>query len=416
MRKRDRIDVFEAMRAENPAQADEVAATLSEARLEDELEWVLAAAEAGTRGNLEDGAPGAAQTATRPARRRGARRRALAIGLAAAAAAFVAAIVLVANDPANRGSVGGGQVAVGDGPLYTEAAMHVAEVNPRLLVTAPGWKVVRTESFEANSGHVIFGDGHQHLAIDWNPAALYPTFRRDILERGERQVARHLNSSAHIEAGKPVPSTLLGQAATTHLGPGGGSVTVLAPQGQVFIEVRAKLSSRAEYRSVLHSLRAVSVDRWLGAMPASVVKPTERSTVVAEILRGVPYPSTFHPAAIEREESLLDRYGLGIKVTGEVACDWLGQWVDATATGDGAAAEEAVEAMRTSHHWPILRELAKRGAYPSMIRKYADELAGAHLDQRPSGYLTETDGTKYAIGPAYATALGCKSQYKRRVN
>jgi hypothetical protein len=40
--------------------------------------------------------------------------------------------------------------------------------------------------------------------------------------------------------------------------------------------------------------------------------------------------------------------------------------------------------MKTSHDWPILKEMAKDGAYPDGIWEYADLIA---KDQTPTGYV-----------------------------
>ena len=58
-------------------------------------------------------------------------------------------------------------------------------------------------------------------------------------------------------------------------------------------------------------------------------------------------------------------------MTGTVSCLWFRQWGEARRTGDRAAAAEAEKAMATSKHWPILREMAKEGAYPETVWELA---------------------------------------------
>jgi hypothetical protein len=55
-------------------------------------------------------------------------------------------------------------------PAFADAAVRVAEANPRLLVTASGWSVKHAYGFEVDSGSMIFGNGTHHLTIDWYPA------------------------------------------------------------------------------------------------------------------------------------------------------------------------------------------------------------------------------------------------------
>jgi hypothetical protein len=75
----------------------------------------------------------------------------------------------------------------------------------------------------------------------------------------------------------PVTSTLLGQRATTfhYAGQRPNYATILSPQGNVFIEVNGTLGSKQEYEAVLHSLRPVGVEAWLGAMPHREVAENE---------------------------------------------------------------------------------------------------------------------------------------------
>ena len=67
-------------------------------------------------------------------------------GLACAGA--VALAVLLAGTP------GGGSQ-----PEFAAAALEVAEANPRLLVTEPGWSVIGAEQFKPDEGSIFFSDG-----------------------------------------------------------------------------------------------------------------------------------------------------------------------------------------------------------------------------------------------------------------
>jgi hypothetical protein len=63
------------------------------------------------------------------------------------------------------------------------------------------------------------------------------------------------------------------------------------------------------------------------------------------------------------KELTTDRYQVGAKVMGTVACLWLRQWGEATRTGHTAAAEEAVKAMATAraNAAPRRRRTSRRG-------------------------------------------------------
>jgi hypothetical protein len=240
---------------------------------------------------------------------------------------------------------------------------------------------------------------------------------------------------------RPATSTLLGQRATTfaYAGQHPNYATVLSPQGTVFIEVGGSLGSRHEYEAVLHSLRRVGVDAWLGAMPPEVLRPAARSAALAQMLRGIPIPpgfdaSTLHfrdmpvlagsaSTGLQSEGVLTDRFMLGKSLTGAVACDWLQRWLSATRTGDDAAAREAVDAMGTAPHWPILlqmvREKGFRGnalpphgqGWPSEILDAAREIAHGHLRHKPAVTTAYVDGhpVGYVLpaGAAPASVMGC---------
>ena len=64
-------------------------------------------------------------------------------------------------------------------PEFADAALRVAEANPRLLVTLPGWKVTRADEFEVDQGEMEFGDGSSELQLTWYPASSYETYYRD---------------------------------------------------------------------------------------------------------------------------------------------------------------------------------------------------------------------------------------------
>jgi hypothetical protein len=141
------------------------------------------------------------------------------------------------------------------------------------------------------------------------------------------------------------------------------------------------------------------------------------------MLQDIPLPPDFDTAALQSESDLTDRFMLGKSVTGAVACGWLQRWLSATRAGDDAAAQEAVDAMGTARHWPVLLQMVREKGYrgnalprhgqgwPSEILTAARELARGHLRRkpavttiyvkgRPTGYLTPADA-------APASVMGC---------
>ncbi len=317
----------------------------------------------------------------KPARRR----LALGFGAGLAIAAIAVAIVLLT----------GGSVS-GDRPAFAAAAIEVAEANPRLLVGAPGWSVMRADEFEADEGEVTFGDGSHELSVHWYPARMYRGYLRD---RASVSRQRH--------------SHLLGHLATTvHYG-GTEYATMLAPQGAVFVEIRGALASRAEYEEVLRSLRPAGVDAWLNAMPPSVVRPDARAAAIARMLRGVPLPLGFDLARLQGEDIVLDHHQLGVEVGGRVACGWVRSWLAARKAGDAAGAREAVAAMATVPSWPMVRDPRERTPWAGNLKRVANEIADGRLDRGAAGEVVNEDGSGYALGPAWAVELNCSDLYWR---
>lgn len=425
-------DALARMRVANPASATELRKATTEAELSRAMQRAIAGGESpsqpipvGDRVACEHTLGARSADSGVFSRHRGA---SLGLGGLACVAAIAALIVLS----------GGSVNAVRDGahPTFAAAAVKVAEANPRLLVTAPGWSLVHARSFEVERGeliykndeHPLYGPGGRQLNLTWYPA---PFYREMLRENGQVRTRAGLST--------PVSSTLLGQRATTfaYSGQHPNYATILSPQGNVFIEVNGSFGGKQEYEAVLHSLRPVGIDAWLAAMPPEVLRPAARSAAIAQMLQGIPVPPGFDSSALhfrgmpepsgsplQSESALTDRFMLGKSVTGAVACGWLQRWLSATRAGDGAAAQEAVDAMATAPHWPVLLQMVREKGYrgnalpprgqgwPSEILAAAREIAHGHLRRRPAVrtiYYVKGHPVGYTTpaGAAPASAMGC---------
>jgi hypothetical protein len=372
-RKRKKTDPLLVMAAENPISTAALAARLEERDLEQAMERAVA------RGRTASGST--------PAARPIAIGRRIALGFSAFAIAAIAALLTFG------GLLGGS----GPRPEFAAAAIRVAEANPRLLVTAPGWEIVRADEFEPDSGELLFSDGSHRFEIHWYPARLYSAYLDD-----------------RADVSSPEPGTLLGRRATTVEYSPEEFATMLAPQGSVFIETRGQLGSRGGYDEILHSLRPVDVGTWLGAMPPSTVRPEARSKAVEEMLRGIPLPPGFSAVALQGEDSISDEGSLAVKVGNAVACSWVESWVVARASGDEVTARRAVEAMASSADWPIVRET--RVPWFSNYRIVARQMREGRLDRGYSGYEVRADGRTFGFGPAWKLTLGCEGTYRREID
>lgn len=363
-------DPLSQLRAANPAPAPRLGGSVGEADMAAALRAAIALGESCGGSTPRDG---------RPPRRR------LALAGALCAAAAIALAVLLIGAPGSSRN-----------PAYAAAAIQVAESNPRLLVTAPGWSVARAGEFRADEGEVNFEHGTLTFDVHWYPAPAYEGYLDD-----------------RAEVSPPERSQLLGLAATTvQYGPT-EYATMLAPEGPVFVEVRGDLGSRQAYDEILSSLRRVDVGTWLAAMPASVVRPEARAAEVDHLLRGVSLPPGFDSSALTRADGVADEYQLAVEVANAVSCGWVESWLAARRSGDAAAAATAVAAMSASRSWPLMETLRNGGGWSGNIEAIARQLEAGQLNEGAAGASVDPDGSGYELGPAWALAIECTSHLWR---
>lgn len=314
------------------------------------------------------------------------------IRLAGLSVAVAAVLTLVLT-------LGGSSDRAGVGVEFAAAAVRVAEANPRILVTAPGWSITHVEPLEPDSGETQFSNGSGELSITWYPARFYQDYRED---------------RANVE-GPAVPIELLGETGTMVRYGGADFATMLPPQGNVFVEIRGDLGSEDAYREILGSLQSTSVETWLAAMPPGVVQPDEQDELVDSLLMDVPLPPGFDLGRL-RDQAVLNPDGLRYKVADSVSCGWLDSWAAANASGDDAAIADAVDAMATADEWPVMQERPVLGGHSKSILSYARQISNGRLDRSFGGVVTTTEeGVSHEYGPAYALPLSCDSMVKRRV-
>jgi len=248
---------------------------------------------------------------------------------------------------------------------FATAAVAVAEANPRLLLDKPGWSIERVDTFGVVDGEMTFTDGTHRLDVHWYAAESYESYYVD-----------------RLDVSDPTDMDVLGTTgARFQYGDSADYATMLPPQGANFLEVRGDLGNLEAYEDILGALHRVDVDTWLSAMPDSVVKPSDRSIAVAEMLTGVPVPDGFDPTALEQSVDVSDEYQLGAQVAGAVVCSWYSRWSEATAAGDAAGVTEAVEAVKSATTWPVLLDMNEAGDYPEAVWEYADRMAVGTLQR-----------------------------------
>jgi hypothetical protein len=320
-----------------------------------------------------------AADARQPVRRRFAGRRWPVAGLGVTGAAITLVLLLA-----------GGDGGIGPTPqrAWAAPALKVANAVPRLLIGLPGWSVTRADEFRVDDGEMTFSDGTRSFDLRWISVSQLQDKLRDRASSADRL--------DDVE--------VLGTPATVFRYRGAvDDFTAIFKSGRYALEFRtAKDRERLDaqgFARVLASLKVVGVDEWLGAMPPSVVLPAKSDEAVRAMLEGVPLPDGFDAGRLADEAAVRDRYQLGAKVSGAVACAWLKQWVDARRAGDTDAERAAEKAMATSHNWPVLLEMASAGGYPDVLWEFADAM---------NGDGTVVGGTVLTVEESYPSALGCE--------
>jgi hypothetical protein len=333
--------------------------------------------------------------------------------------ALVASGLIVALFACGVGAGGGIGAADAAGPSPTGAS-------PLLLLQGPGWRVQNTEEdrgrgAEGINGSIEFVTGkpipyesvkvsgpnkhpresgmfppsvrQRRVELHWRPASL-------------KETISWIHGLPHPHGRKVVHLPVLGTTAyvdtrdefySNQGGPGNRQMIALWAEGGDVYELRAAVPDLAAFEERLGWLTRVDPQTWLEAMPAKVVAPADFAGTVREVLKGIPTPKSFAPGRVPDEGLVTDRYQVGARTAGTVSCLWLRQWGAARRSGDTAAETEAVKAMATSTHWPILREMTKEGEYSEVVWQAAHWM--------PKGYF-EWDGHKRKL-LAQAEGLGC---------
>lgn len=315
------------------------------------------------------GAPAPAPTVpTVPADRWERRRRRLHAAVAVAAALAVAVVIglavvlppLVSPEEATSGSTATGGTSATTA-RFTLAARQVAEANPRLLVDAPGWRISHVDEFDSTQGEMSFTRGAAELQVSWRRADQYATYVADRADVGRARAVSVLGQPGRMYAYSPQDFTV-----------------ILPVQGAVFLELRGGVGDRPAFLRLLDRLRAVDVDTWLSALPASVVKAEDQERVAEQMLSDVPLPPRLDTSRLSDGDTS-DYYHVGARVTGLVTCAWVADWSDARTSGNREEMRRAAAALSSSHRWDVLRRMDAEGDWPEVVWEIADEVAAGSL-------------------------------------
>jgi hypothetical protein len=92
----------------------------------------------------------------------------------------------------------------------------------------------------------------------------------------------------------------------------------------------------------------------------------------------VPLPPGFDRTALDGAGTNSPYY-FGAAVIGRVGCAWIAEWKRADEAGDKAAVQRVVVAMRSSHDWKVLRDMAEEGGWPESVWSVADGISATGL-------------------------------------
>jgi hypothetical protein len=314
----------------------------------------------------------------------GGRRRVFArVGLAVAATAVVlVALVSLRDDSSNQGS----------GTAWAAEQVRFAEASPLVLLGAPGWRVEYANEESEEEGELSFRRGpalppqdmtfsEQESAtpvpadtsaatLNWRPGGIRTWLEDRAASAARATTAPVLGTTAHVYQ-------------YTFGTPGHRDITALFRYDGRVLEFRAGAADLDAFKVLLATLKRVNTDTWLSAMPASVVKTSDREVTINQMLQGVVAPPGFDPKDIKGADLTKDRYQLGAAVTGTVACQWFKRWSDAREANDRVKEREAIEAMATAKGWPILTEMGKEGGYPDVMFEYTAAMPSGEWYGRP---------------------------------
>jgi hypothetical protein len=301
----------------------------------------------------------------------------------------------------------------GPAPAFAAPLVRFANASPLVILQLPGWHVVYTDEAADGFGEMHFVRG----AADDNGNPKGASFKNQVSLAGRvaslTWAPRNQVGGTDLTGGHQSLATGLGVTVHRLIYEGGSrrafDISAQFIYGGRALEFRATVTDMAMFRVELRALHQVDTTTWLRAMPPSVVKAADSGETIRQMLKGIPLPPGFDAARIRGAGLVHDRYQLGAAVTGTVACMWIADWNRARAAGDTATVKRAIAAMATAPRWPILREMARQGAWTQVLISYAKAMptGTAELDRGAPGLpLTRAANSGLGCGPSWGIPLG----------
>jgi hypothetical protein len=296
---------------------------------------------------------------------------ALTLGAAGAAAVIAAGVVVATGDgPAPRSSSGPDRPPAG-----------TTEELPRLLITAPGWRIARAWQTDT-SAEITFENGRRWIDLNWYPGRLFEDYvadrRREADATSRVVVAGHEAFVFRHDGNAPIGVTFY----------------ALWRDGSYAVELRTDvIPTGSEFEEIARSFERVDEDTWLAAMPPRVVTPDERREAIERIVADMSLPPGFDLEELADRQVVTDSLDFGI--ASAVVCGWIDHWVEADRRGDESGRREAAEALAGAHRWRAVAD-------NSIGAGYVDDVADAMATGEP--VLGERSRP---VGAGYRRHVGC---------
>lgn len=269
-----------------------------------------------------------------------------------------ASLALVAGLGVALVTIGGDDTEHGGGstPTSTEAiAPPTGELAwpPRLMIEEDPWildSINETAHAEIESGEVVYQTSGgsiymsylQHPGFDIVPGASKVA---DIEVLGT-PVGVYGGSGEPVSTDTPIDEL--------------DRFAVQADIGDVRYTFRSDGLTVDAFVEALSQLRPVDEATFLAALPPGAVTADDRDRWLDSVLSGTPLPVGFDRASLGNPNAIVmldGLHGLAARAAIEVTCAWTDRWFDAGASGDSAAAADAIEALSTIRTWGLFSSL-----------------------------------------------------------
>jgi hypothetical protein len=296
----------------------------------------------------------------------------------------------------------------GPAPAFAAPLVRFANASPLVLLQLSGWHVVYADEEANGYGEMHFVQGRADA--NGNPHGASYTDEASLAGRVASLTWTPLNPTGreYLDGGHQSLGTGLGVTVTRLIFEGGSGrafdITAQFIYRGRALAFRATVTDMTMFRAELRALHPVDTTSWLRAMPASVVKTADEGETIRQMLKGIPLPPGFDAARIRGAHLVHDRYQLGAAATGTVACMWIADWNRARAAGDTTTVRRAIAALATAPRWPILREMARQGAWSQVLISEAKAM--------PSGIVPSDRGAPgIPLIRDANSGLGCGSSW-----